>query len=386
MYGAKETLFCLSCPNGCRLTVDPRDDQCVELQGNRCERGLDFAKSLLDGGTCDVTARETSAARGDEKLEEIAASWGISVKAVRPHLIPPGSPERTLFRTVIEDVQGARFVLEEIPASARYAKMRIIRSLEFLSEKGLAGITPYRVDAEGNYLHSCDGGLWQLVPFIDGVPLDRQRYLYEGWRAQLLSRFLIELGEKSRGLPYFSLEERFSITAYILVLVSRIEKYAPALMPRVGRALAFLKREFLGVHDALPVGFCHGDYHPLNIIWGESDIRSVIDWEFSGIKPEIYDLANMVGCLGMEHPSSLVGDLVVKLIAQVKAAGIFADISWDHFIELVVALRFAWLSEWLRKDDRAMIALELDYLELLIENRDLLARAWAVQKCIGEFP
>ena len=86
----------------------------------------------------------------------------------------------------------------------------------------------------------------------------------------------------------------------------------------------------------------------------------------------------MVGCLGVEHPSSLVGDLVTNLIAQVKAAGIFADISWDHFIEFVVALRFAWLSEWLRKEDREMIALELDYLELLIQNRDLLAREWAL--------
>jgi homoserine kinase type II len=371
-------LICLSCPNGCHLTIDDRGDQHGELQGNRCERGLDFARSLLDGGMGVVTAREPSAARSDEKIQEIAAFWGISVKAVHPRLIPAGSPERTLFRTVIEEVRGARFVLEEIPASARYAKMRIIRSLEFLSGKGLAGITPYRADAAGNYLYVCDGGLWQLVPFVDDVPLDRRRYLHEVRRARLLSRFLIELKETSGGLPYFSLDERFSITTYIFVLVSRIEKHAPALMPRVGRALAFLEKEFLGVHDALPVGFCHGDYHPLNIIWGESDIRSVIDWEFSGIKPEIYDLANMVGCLGMEHPSSLLGELVVNLITQVKTAGIFADISWGYFFEFVVALRFAWLSEWLRKDDQEMIGLELDYLELLIQNRDLLAREWAV--------
>ena len=256
--------------------------------------------------------------------------------------------------------------------------MRIIRSLEFLSEKGLVGVTPYRADAEGRYIHACDGGLWQLSPFTDGVPLDRRRYLHEGWRAGLLSQFLIELKEKSRGLPYFSLETQFSITAYIRTLISSIAENAPALMPRVGRALAFLEEEFMGVHDALPVGFCHGDYHPLNIIWGERDIRSVIDWEFAGIKPEIYDLANMIGCLGVEHPSSLVGDLVGNLIAQIKAAGLFAEISWDHFIEFVVALRFAWLSEWLRKEDREMIALELDYLDLLIQNRILLAREWAL--------
>ncbi len=53
------------------------------------------------------------------------------------------------------------------------------------------------------------------------------------------------------------------------------------------------------------ISFCHGDLHPLNVIWGEKSIRAVIDWEFSGIKPEIYDLANMLGCLGMEDPANL---------------------------------------------------------------------------------
>lgn len=371
-------LICLSCPNGCRLTVAVRGDRCLELQGNGCGIGLAFARSCLDEGMGVVTAREPFIVRGEETLKEIAASWGIAVKAVRPLLIPAGSPERTLFRTVVEDAEGARFVLEEIPASARYTKMRIIRSLEFLFEQGLAGITPYRADAGGTYIHAGDGGWWQLAPFVDGVPLDRERYLHEGWRAGPLSRFLIGLKETSRGLPFFSPEERFSLVRYIRTLLSRIEQHAPALLPRVGPVVAFLEREFMGVHDALPVGFCHGDYHPLNIIWGERDIRSVIDWEFAGIKPEIYDLANMVGCLGMEHPSSLVGDLVTNLISQVKAAAIFAAISWENFIEFVVALRFAWLAEWLRKEDREMIALELDYLELLIRNRGRLACEWAL--------
>jgi homoserine kinase type II len=147
-------------------------------------------------------------------------------------------------------------------------------------------------------------------------------------------------------------------------------------MPRIIPVLAFLEKDFMSVCDRLPVRFCHGDYHPLNIIWGEQDILSVIDWEFSGIKPEIYDLVNMVGCLGIEHPSSLVGDLVKNLIAQVTAADLYSDISWDHFIEFVVAMRFAWLSEWLRKDDKEMIGLELDYMDLLIRNRDVLSRAW----------
>ncbi|MHB8771265.1 MAG: phosphotransferase enzyme family protein [Syntrophales bacterium] len=370
-------LICPSCPNGCRMTIAVRGEQGAELQGNGCALGLEFARSLPAEGGRFVVAREPSM-HSKQKLKEIASSWGICVQAIRPRLIPAGSPERTLFRAVVEDAQGARFILEEIPAPAHCEKMRIIRVLAFLAARGLAGITPYRADTEGGYIHACDGGLWQLVPYIAGVPLDRRRYLHEGWRAGLLARFLIDLKEASRGIPFFSPAEPFSLAQYIRTLLSRIERYAPALMPRVSPVSAFLEREFMDAHDALPVGFCHGDYHPLNIIWGERDIRSVIDWEFAGIKPEVYDLANMVGCLGVEHPSSLVGDLVVTLIAQLKGAGLFADISWHHFGAFVIALRFAWLSEWLRKGDRQMIALELDYFDLLIRNRDRLARAWSL--------
>jgi homoserine kinase type II len=358
------------------LIIDIQDERSVQLQGNLCEKGLDFVRTVLD---VDKTiAREIPSTYSDGEIKEIAALWGISLIAVCPRLIPDGSPERTLFRVVFKDNQGDHFVLEQIPTSAYLAKMRIIQSLEFLFRKGLTRITPYRADCEGQYIQRVDQGLWQLVPFIHGVPLDRETYLYEGWRADVLSRFLIELREKSRGIPFFSLEDRFSIGNYIDSLVRQIDKHVPEIMPRIVPVLVFLEKDFMSVCDGLPVAFCHGDYHPLNIIWGEKDLLSVIDWEFSGIKPEIYDLVNMVGCLGIEHPSSLVGDLVKNLIAQVKAADLYSDISWDHFIEFVVALRFAWLSEWLRKDDKEMIGLELDYMDLLIQNRDVLAREWTV--------
>jgi homoserine kinase type II len=378
MNAMSRDLICLMCPNGCHLTIDVQGDQRIELQGNLCDKGVDFARAVLDSVNVKTPIRQISAAYNDEQLKKIAAFWGISLKAVCPRLIPDGSPERTLFRAVFEDDQGDHFVLEQIPASAYHPKMRVIQSLEFLSQKGLTRITPYRADREGQYVQNVDRGLWQLVPFIHGVPLDRETYLYEGWRADVLSRFLIELKEKSREIPFFSLEDRFSIGNYIETLVGQIDMHVPELMPRILPVLAFLERDFKGVCDTLPVGFCHGDYHPLNIVWGKEDILSVIDWEFLGIKPEIYDLVNMVGCLGIEHPSSLVGDLVRKLIAQVKAAGLYSNISWDHFIEFTVAMRFAWLSEWLRKDDKEMIGLELDYMDLLIDNRDTLAREWTV--------
>ena len=39
--------------------------------------------------------------------------------------------------------------------------------------------------------------------------------------------------------------------------------------------------------------------------------------------------------------------------------------SLNYLTDFVLALRFAWLSEWLRKDDEEMLELELVYWEIL---------------------
>jgi len=367
--------ICPICPNGCHLRLSARGDCRLELSGHGCGKGLAFVRTAF-AGRQRIMVPKVSAGHTEDELRRVAALWGITVAALRPQLMPAGSPERALFRTVVQDDRGGLFVLERIPAAARRAKLRIISTLEHLSRNGLARITPYRADVQGRYIRRHCRGYWQLVPFVPGVPLNRGKYLYESWRAEPLSRFLIDLKEKSAGLPGFSQEGRFSIKEYIRNLLCRIGEHAPGLLPRLGRVIAFLEEDFMGIHDSLPVGFCHGDYHPLNVIWGRRDIRSVIDWEFSGIKPEIYDLANLLGCLGMEHPSSLTRGLVTELVGRLRASGIFANMSWDHLGQFIVALRFAWLAEWLRKDDRQMVALECDYLDLLVENHDRLARQW----------
>jgi homoserine kinase type II len=309
-------------------------------------------------------------------LKEVAAHWGLAFKTVCPQLMPAGSPERTLFRTVFEDEAGVLFTLEEIAAPAYHSKLKIIRSLEFLVEQGMSKIAPYRLGTDGQYIQKHADGFWQLVPYVPGVPLDREGYIYEAWRAPLLAQFLIDLNEKSSGLPFLALDKKFSIRGYIYTLCHQIETRRPDILPRVRKVVEFLERSFMAVHDELPVRFAHGDYHPLNIIWTKNDIAAVIDWEFLGVKPEIYDVSNMLGCLGMEHPSSLVADLAVEFVVRLKERAGISKVSWEHLVEFIIALRFAWLSEWLRKKDEEMIALEFDYMELLIDNRDALNAAW----------
>ncbi len=138
----------------------------------------------------------------------------------------------------------------------------------------------------------------------------------------------------------------------------------------------FWKKILCLAYEKLPMAFCHGDYHPLNIIWSADDIKCVIDWEFSGYKSEIYDAANLIGCVGVEDPQSLTGDLIKSFIADMKEAEIISKTSWKYLVEFIIALRFAWLSEWLRRSDTEMIRLELDYMRLLIENKRSLQKGW----------
>jgi hypothetical protein len=47
-------------------------------------------------------------------------------------------------------------------------------------------------------------------------------------------------------------------------------------------------------------------------------------------------------------------------------------------IALVLARRFAWLSDWLKRPDPEMIDLEAVYIQLLLDNREIFTRSWGL--------
>jgi homoserine kinase type II len=106
--------------------------------------------------------------------------------------------------------------------------------------------------------------------------------------------------------------------------------------------------------------------------------RTVIDWEFLRYKPEIYDIAMTIGCLGMEKPQSLTGDLVFEFVKRFRESGLIAERSWSYLFEFVLALRFAWLSGLLKRSDPEMIELEAVYIQLLLDNREIFIRSWGI--------
>ncbi|HTZ41000.1 MAG TPA: aminoglycoside phosphotransferase family protein [Syntrophales bacterium] len=309
---------------------------------------------------------------------DVLQHWKIELKAERPDIPLSGSPERALFRTVIEDADARRFILEKIDPRIVARKREIAAAVDFLAFRGVAGVHPYRKNRDGEFISKAAGGLWQLSPFIEGVTLKRPDYTNDDWRGRALARFLIDMKEKSEGIPCGSPGRPFSIAEFIVDLMMRMTRHNAAQATAAQSAYRHLTKHFLSAHDSLPVAFCHGDPHPINVIWGKDRIRAVIDWEFLGYKPEIYDAALIIGCIGMEDPESLVGPLVMTFLQELRAAGCYETSGFAVLPDFVLALRFAWLSEWLRKKDDEMAEMETEYIHLLLNGRDRLRRTWQV--------
>jgi homoserine kinase type II len=193
-----------------------------------------------------------------------------------------------------------------------------------------------------------------------------------------MARFLVDMRELSEGIPCGDRLRPFSIVAFARDLMEKMARHNPERAAAVKPAFLHLEKQFFPVHEHLPVAFCHGDPHPINVIWGKQTIRAVIDWEFSGYKPDLYDAALIIGCIGMEDPESLWGPFVMAFLEGLQAAGCFGRAGFAVLPEFVLALRFAWLSDWLRKKDDEMAEMETDYIALLTAGRDELRRGWGL--------
>jgi homoserine kinase type II len=310
------------------------------------------------------------------RIGQVLAQWAIPLETLRQDITISGSPERTDFRIVVEDTQGRRWLLEKIPHRLKRCKLDIIHLLEHLDRSGFEHALPYKPARNGAYHVVDEDGLWQLLPFLDSVPLDRPRYVFDTWRGEHMAKSLLSFQRAATGFSVPGSRDFFSITDYITDMDEKIARHTPGLVDPITPVIKHLERSFFDAHSTLPTALCHGDYHPLNIIWASGGIKALIDWEFFGLKPEGYDAANMLGCLGMEEPDGLSGGMALAFLEELKVAGFLSPESLRSLPDLILALRFAWLSEWLRKGDTEMIGLELTYMHLLLDNREKIIEIW----------
>lgn len=314
----------------------------------------------------------------DKQLLASASLWDIEPVRVHRSVEINGSPERSELRFVIEGGNRKHYVIESIHSKDLERKKEIVALLDELNAQNLSGINPYIKTKKQNTIVFFQGRYWKLSRFIEGIDLKRPEYVFDKWRGKVLSGFLIDLRKAAAESGVLSKGAAFSLKNYVVKLSGEIKKFNPEIVNDLNPVFEYLDQGFMANHDKFATAFCHGDYHPINVIWGSSAIKAVIDWEFSGIKPEIYDVANLLGCLGIEQPDALAGPFALEFTGQLKNTGMFSEFSWQNLVSFIVAQRFAWLAEWLRRNDSEMIELEIVFMKILIDNEKKIRDIWGI--------
>ena len=316
---------------------------------------------------------------------DLLQSFGLPPGRLRRDIPLPGSPERCRERLAVEDAGGRLWMLERLAPGQAARREEVAALLDALAAKNesLRRLIPaYRslVHGAGHVLSVADGPLvgdWQLSPCVRHTPLPRPGYLDDSWRGAAAAEFLLALERVSRGVAIPPSPVPL-LSAYVRDLAATASARNPGLGAWLEPALTALA-DLPEIEASLPRPLAHGDLHPLNILWGRNDgipIGAIIDWEFAGARPLLTDAANCLGCVGFEHPSGLGRGFALGLVRGLRRSGT-PEASLARLPVLVLASRFGWLSEWLRKRDHEMLDMELDYLDILMSESGRLAALWS---------
>ena len=307
-------------------------------------------------------------------MMELLSLWGLAPACPRTDLFLPGSPDRCVTRLAVEDTNGRLWMLEQLRPGQWDRRERIGVLLNRLAEAGLP-VPAYLPSREKIFAPEADGQAYQLSPFIPGTPLPQPEFIEDAERGADLGRFLAALRRHDALAAPFRNEPELVLEDYINELMAALRTRGPEVHETLLPVLPVLAPLF-EAWPRLPRSLCHGDFHPLNVIWSGTDVAAVIDWEFSGIRPALFDAANCLGCVGIEDPTALVRGLAPALLRELNDRDCLDDRSFSLLPELLLALRFAWMSEWLRRQDTEMIEIELRYMRLLANSLDSLLPAW----------
>lgn len=297
-----------------------------------------------------------------EKLE----LWGLVPVRPRPDLNLPGSPERCVKRAAVEDHKGRVWMLERLHATQPERRQRIGALLDHLVQAGVS-VPAYRALPGGAYVAEADGFHWQVSPYVAGTPLPQPDYVDYAERGEALGRFLADLDCAVRDFPDFAPEPDMTLHDFVSELMEGMQGRHPDVLAALAVPRQVLDPLFSAWAE-LPAVVRHGDFHPLNVIWQDRAVAAVVDWEFSGVRPRLYDLANCLGCVGIEDPDAFANGLAPAMLRVLRDRDCLDPASLELLPHLILGLRFAWMAEWLRRRDGEMVNLEIQYMRLLADN------------------
>jgi homoserine kinase type II len=379
----KKKDVCTVCSNGCLLSFSEIGNGEISLSGNLCVGGLGFTKKLFSNHS--IINKQNISPFSFAEVKQVLLLWDKNLSTIKDAKMIAGSPERSLFRTVVETDDGKEFILEQIDNSEIENRARISKIVEGANLFSLP-VVSYCLGSNDSYIQHTSDKLsstklssnshssekhWMLTPLISHRRLKRETYWLDEWRGKAVADFLV--GLKSFASQSAPTGSTFALDVFIKEIVAKIEIDKPKLFTELMPVLSFLEREFFPIYRDIPLAFNHGDPHPLNMLWGDGDIKAVIDWEFSGLKPALYDASLIIGCVGSEDPDSISSGFIQTLLKEIKAQKLFTPDISKHLAPFIVAQRFAWMSEWLRHGDTEMVEFEVGYMEFLINNQKLLS-------------
>lgn len=360
-----KSIICKICSNGCNVKATVTGNR-VTISGHQCKKGYKLlkAKLLKDDTSCIICDEYSSVTTLPESPEKLLNLWGITYTKECAHRMIQGSPERSLFRTVIEDKKGSFYILEEIEKKSITKKEKIARRLQELKKLNLKVIT--YCSSNNRFVQKYKGRYWLCQPYLQNEALSRSDYWKSSSKGDQVAQFLIELKSASSNFKRGK-SDTFSLQRYIKNLLKTIKKSDKETFRKLKPLKHLLEEQLYPLYDDLPESFSHGDPHPLNMIWQNDEIAAVIDWEFSGFRPRLYDVALILGCVGSESEEALNEAFINAFLNTLLEESYLTKKEWQNLPLFVVAQRFAWLSEWLRRNDNEMVDFELFYMRYLLQ-------------------
>lgn len=100
----------------------------------------------------------------ERAIEGVLRLWGLELHKIREDIPIAGSPDRCLFRTVIEDRDETLYILENLEPEIIPHKKKIAQALAILAEKGLNEIPAYLPLGKGKHIVTWQNHFWQISP------------------------------------------------------------------------------------------------------------------------------------------------------------------------------------------------------------------------------
>lgn len=295
--------------------------------------------------------------------------WQISFAGLGENTLITGSPNRSENRFLFCDEAGKAYIAEGYSLFKQQQQIRQNKLLEFFAVNQINAVHPFIRTASGEHGRQIGNLFWQIRPYIPAENVPREAFAEDPTYGILWAEFLLQMKDaiqRTNDLPPMP-NVPFDLPDFLPDLLAHAERSMPSIMGELNRIITLLTPFFKWERTAGSM-FAHGDYHPGNILTANGKIQAVIDWEFAGAKFPGYDMALLIGCLGMDHPDNLSSPAVIALQNTLYRNDFMPEEAWEHLPQMIAATRLGWLGEWLTLKDGTLAAQELALLDILLKN------------------